>query len=932
MTVPVNDRKRMVETTAGQTYVETDFRVDLAEYLTVQRKRAGVVAVLVLDIDYTVSQLGNDAGCRVTFTPDPAEEGDVYVLLGALPVARTSSFVALGGVSAASLDQELDAVARQLQEMDREVARAFRTDLFSAEPVFDFGGRRILDVGAPVDPGDAVNLGSIQAALDAATDIATATAEGHADQTAADRVQTGLDRAATGADRVQTGLDRDAAAASAAAAASSEAAALGQLGIGRLAHVGDIKFQTTTETPAGWRRLKRDPQLLNKLEYPELNAKYAADGYPYGSTVDGFYIPGAAGLFLRPWDDTSTHDPDVASRLHHDGTPGAGNVIGSRQASENKQHSHGGETGEDYPDHAHWENGQGTASPDGYDGGAVGNVADNNGGWTGGASARHKHAIASSGGNEARPANIALPLIILVNPTEASAAHTPFGLPYTWNTGTADADPGTGKLRINHATLASATYVYVSKVGVNTADFTAIFTLANDIVADARAVLTIYNAGSPNNVIVAAITGAVVDAGTYLQVPIAILSSAGVFSAGAPLCVQVGLTAGGPQGDAGWSPTLATVEDGERRVLKVVGWQGGEGTPPAINKYIGAAGLVDAIGDGVDVRGAVGGNGWSPICSIEADGARRVLKVVGWGGGDGPEPDSGYYIGPEGPVVDKADAVDLRGPSGAGTGDVVGPGAAVIGNLPTFGNVDGTSLVDSGKSVSIDGTLASNSDALIPTQKAVKTYCDNLIAANDAMVFKGVIDCSSNPNYPAANRGDTYRVSVAGKIGGGSGPNVEIGDILLCQTDSTATGNHATVGTAWAIIQVNIDGALTTAAIGVSVQAYDAQLSSLIRQLVKSVDFTITATESGWMVQHPLSDNNARTFTLPDNATVALPIGCVVVFDNEINTVTIAIAGTDTLVFTGAGSTGSRTLAANGFAIAFKTGATKWKIAGVGLS
>lgn len=108
-----------------------------------------------------------------------------------------------------------------------------------------------------------------------------------------------------------------------------------------------------------------------------------------------------------------------------------------------------------------------------------------------------------------------------------------------------------------------------------------------------------------------------------------------------------------------------------------------------------------------------------------------------------------------------------------------------------------------------DGTLAANSDSRLPTQKAVKTYADALIAANDAMVFKGVIDCSANPNYPAADRGHVYKVSVAGKIGGGSGPNVEVGDQLLCITDSTSSGTHGSVGSAWAIIQTNIDGAVT---------------------------------------------------------------------------------------------------------------------------
>jgi hypothetical protein len=91
---------------------------------------------------------------------------------------------------------------------------------------------------------------------------------------------------------------------------------------------------------------------------------------------------------------------------------------------------------------------------------------------------------------------------------------------------------------------------------------------------------------------------------------------------------------------------------------------------------------------------------------------------------------------------------------------------------------------------------------------ATKQYVDQIVAAQDAMVFKGVIDCSANPNYPAADRGHTYRVSVAGKIGGGAGVNVEAGDLLLCLTDGTASGNHATVGSSWSIAQVNLDGAV----------------------------------------------------------------------------------------------------------------------------
>lgn len=89
-----------------------------------------------------------------------------------------------------------------------------------------------------------------------------------------------------------------------------------------------------------------------------------------------------------------------------------------------------------------------------------------------------------------------------------------------------------------------------------------------------------------------------------------------------------------------------------------------------------------------------------------------------------------------------------------------------------------------------------------------RAYADGLFAANDALVYKGAIDCSSNPNYPAASAGHLYKVSVAGKIGGASGTNVEVGDSLLCTVDNSSAGTQAAVGANWDIIQTNIDGAV----------------------------------------------------------------------------------------------------------------------------
>jgi len=99
----------------------------------------------------------------------------------------------------------------------------------------------------------------------------------------------------------------------------------------------------------------------------------------------------------------------------------------------------------------------------------------------------------------------------------------------------------------------------------------------------------------------------------------------------------------------------------------------------------------------------------------------------------------------------------------------------------------------------------------------------------------------------------------------------------------------------------------------------------------KSADYTGVLGDANTTILHPASDTNNRTFTIPANASVAYPVGTMLTFINEVNTVTIAIT-TDTMKLAGAGTTGSRTLAANGIATATKTTSTTWIISGTGLT
>ena len=106
-----------------------------------------------------------------------------------------------------------------------------------------------------------------------------------------------------------------------------------------------------------------------------------------------------------------------------------------------------------------------------------------------------------------------------------------------------------------------------------------------------------------------------------------------------------------------------------------------------------------------------------------------------------------------------------------------------------------------------------------------------------------------------------------------------------------------------------------------------------IPQNSQSTAYTCVLADSGKHILHPSADTTARTFTIPANSSVAYPIGTALTFVNQASAgvITISIT-TDTMRLAGQGTTGSRTLAANGIATAIKLTSTEWIISGTGLT
>ena len=165
---------------------------------------------------------------------------------------------------------------------------------------------------------------------------------------------------------------------------------------------------------------------------------------------------------------------------------------------------------------------------------------------------------------------------------------------------------------------------------------------------------------------------------------------------------------------------------------------------------------------------------------------------------------------------------------------------------------------------------------------------------------KGTIDCSMNPNYPAALAGDAYTVSAGGKIGGAAGEDVQEMDVIVCLVDN-AGGDQASVGASWNVIQSNVSQATETIAgiIKVASQALvnggTDDLSAITPLKLKTLLDSRLATET--LIGLIEIATQAETDLGADNQRAITPLRLKTRLDNYLNresllTITAAQIGT----------------------------------------
>ena len=122
----------------------------------------------------------------------------------------------------------------------------------------------------------------------------------------------------------------------------------------------------------------------------------------------------------------------------------------------------------------------------------------------------------------------------------------------------------------------------------------------------------------------------------------------------------------------------------------------------------------------------------------------------------------------------------------------------------------------------------------IATTAFVKAEIDDVLAAADAMVFKGIVDLTTHPLPSTYTLGWTYVVNEAGTY---AGQVCEVGDMIIAKKTVTSSGTPS--NNDWAVVQTNINGAVTGPASSVDNQV--AIFNGTSGKVIKDSGFTIGA-------------------------------------------------------------------------------------------
>lgn len=196
---------------------------------------------------------------------------------------------------------------------------------------------------------------------------------------------------------------------------------------------------------------------------------------------------------------------------------------------------------------------------------------------------------------------------------------------------------------------------------------------------------------------------------------------------------------------------------------------------------------------------------------------------------------------------------------------------------------------------------------------------------NSTPTVVGSTDVLGGLNYYGYD-GTNYTIGaqITSAVNGTVSTGVVPGSLTMTTYSTSGTANNALIIDPAGAVTINsvADATTTNAARGAGYMGVPQSAAS------GSGAYSVVAADAG---KH-IYTTTTRTVTIPANSALALPVGTAISFISGAGAVTTIAITTDTMYLAGAGTTGSRTLAAHGMATAVKVASTTWYISGNGLT
>ena len=343
----------------------------------------------------------------------------------------------------------------------------------------------------------------------------------------------------------------------------------------------------------------------------------------------------------------------------------------------------------------------------------------------------------------------------------------------------------------------------------------------------------------------------------------------------------------------------------------------GTGTSVGINV---GAGKVAAVAGTLNVTGTISGGIVAPLASPTFTGVVGLPSTTSIGPVSSTE--LGYLDGVTSNLQTQLDAklaITAAASTYAPLADPTFTGTVTLPSTTSIGGVSAAEIVyldgvTSNVQTQLDGKAGLVSPAFTgtPTAPTASTGTNTTQVATTAFVQQVALNnqlplqTGNTGKYLTTDGTNASWAAITAQVYPSAGVAISTGSAWAASVAPGTSGNILTSnGTTW-----------TSAAAPSSAVQYP--------QNSQSANYTLVLGDAGKQIFHPASDANVRTYTIPANASVAFPIGTVVLFTVENGGTRVNVAITSDTLVNGNGLVGTQVVYPNNTLMCVKVTATKW--------